>query len=81
METVTIAIDDIYVPVKRRHDLNPEKVEAVAEKIMETGEMTPISVRRDNERYVLVNGLHRIEACKALGEKTITAFVVRAAQH
>ena len=27
------------------------------------------------------SGLHRLEACKALGEETITAIVVRARQH
>jgi ParB-like chromosome segregation protein Spo0J len=44
-------------------------------------EDSPISVRRDGERYVLVSGLHRLEACKALGESTITAIVVGAPKH
>ena len=38
-------------------------------------------MRRDGERFVLVNGLHRLEACRALGEETITAIIVRAPQH
>ncbi len=78
METVTIAIDEIYVPVKRRQDLNPETVEALAESIMEDGLQTPIGVRRDGDRFVLVSGLHRLEACRALGEETINANVVQA---
>ncbi len=78
METVTIAIDEIYVPVKRRQDLNPETVEALAKSILEDGLQTPIGVRRDGDRFVLVSGLHRLEACKALGEETIDANVVQA---
>ncbi len=78
METITIAIDEIYVPVKRRQDLNPETVEALAESIMENGLQTPIGVRRDGDRFVLVSGLHRLEACKALGEETISANMVQA---
>ena len=78
MRTITVAIDDIYVPVKRRRDLNPETVETLAESIMEDGMKTPIGVRRDGDRFVLVSGLHRLEACKALGEQTINANVVQA---
>ena len=31
-------------------------------------------------RFVLVEGLHRLEACKALGEATIAAYFVQARQ-
>ena len=41
----------------------------------------PIHVRRDGARYVLVEGLHRLEAMRALGEETIEALVVGARQH
>ena len=81
MDDVQIPIDEIYVPAKRRHDLQPATVETLAESILEHGLETPISVRRDGERFVLVNGLHRLEACRALGEETITAIIVRAPQH
>jgi len=78
VKIITIAIDDIYVPVKRRRDLNPGTVETLDESIMEDGRQTPIGVRRDGDRFVLVSGLHRLEACRALGEETINANVVRA---
>ena len=81
MEDVTIRIDEVYVPAKHRRDLDPAAVETLAESILEVGLQTPISVRRDGERFVLVNGVHRLEACKALGEETITAIIVRAPQH
>jgi ParB-like chromosome segregation protein Spo0J len=43
--------------------------------------MSPILVRADNSRYVLVEGLHRLEACRALGETTVAAYLVQARQH
>lgn len=81
MDTFAIAVDEIYVPAKHAQALDPGKVERVADAYMESGHMTPIRVRHDGKRYVLVNGIHRLEACKALGEDTITAYVVQAAQH
>jgi ParB-like chromosome segregation protein Spo0J len=49
--------------------------------MLESGQRTPILVRRDGERLVLVEGLHRLEACKALGEETIVGLVVQARRH
>jgi ParB-like chromosome segregation protein Spo0J len=50
--------------------------------MMENGQVTPIQVRLDAKdpvgRYVLVEGLHRLEALKALGETTVTAWLVQA---
>jgi ParB-like chromosome segregation protein Spo0J len=73
-----IAIESIYVPTKRRSTLDPKKVEALAEDILEKGQQSPILVRRDAERFVLVEGLHRLEAMKALGETRIQGIVVQA---
>lgn len=81
MDDFTVKIDDIYVPARLRAALDPEKVDTLAESILELGQQTPISVRHDGKRYVLVAGLHRMEACKALGEETMTAILVRATQH
>ncbi len=81
MDDVEITIADIYVPAKRRGTLDAATVDELAESILEEGLRTPISVRRDGERFVLITGMHRLEACKALGEATITAIVVSAPQH
>ncbi len=81
MDDITLKIDEIYVPVKRKASLKAETVNALAESIMEEGQKVPINVRHDGKRYVLVEGLHRLEACKALGEETITAVLVSARQH
>jgi ParB-like chromosome segregation protein Spo0J len=81
MDEISLRIDEIYIPAKRRNAVDPETVEALAESIMEIGQQVPISVRRDGARLILVSGLHRLEACKALGEETITAIMVGSPQH
>jgi ParB/RepB/Spo0J family partition protein len=72
-----ISIDRIYIPAKRRRTVDAEVVKQIAESILEVGQETPISVRPDEDqhRYVLLDGLHRLEACRALGEPTILALV------
>jgi sulfiredoxin len=81
MKRETFAIASIYVPVKRRATLDLKVVDAIAESMLEVGQQTPILVRRDGDRFVLVEGLHRLEACKKLGEDTILGFVVQARRH
>ncbi len=74
-------IADIYVPTKRRKTLDAQVVKDLAESILQQGQQIPIQVRKDGERFVLVEGLHRLEACKALGEQTIDGFLVQARLH
>lgn len=81
MKSVSIRLEDIYVPMKLRRELDVAKIEALAESIIDNGLQTPIQVRRDKERYVLVTGLHRLEAVRVLGEAEIEAFIVSARQH
>mgnify|MGYP002635641623 CR=1 FL=1 len=78
METHLIPIEDVYIPTKRRHTLDPAKVEELAESIMEEGVKVPIQVRQDGDRVVLVEGLHRLEAARALGETTVPGIFVGA---
>lgn len=78
MKNRTVAIADIYVPAKRRLTLDPAKVEPLAQSILEKGLENPILVRPDGQRYVLVEGLHRLEACKSLGETKIACLFVQA---
>ncbi len=77
MEDQTFWVTQIYVPVKRRKTLDAGIVNEIAESMLEVGQLTPILVRRDGERLVLVEGLHRLEACKALGEETIVGLLVQ----
>ena len=60
-----LAIRDVYVPVKRRQTLDPQKVETLAESMLAKGQETPVLVRPDGTRFILVEGLHRLEACNA----------------
>jgi hypothetical protein len=81
MDDVKIPIDQIYVPTKRREEIDQARVDELAEDILEDGLKVPISVRAGKGRYVLVAGLQRLEAMKALGEDKITAIVVGPPQH
>ncbi len=78
MRPEKVRIDEIYVPVKRRKTLVEETVASLAESILEEGLRDPISVRQGKGRFVLVSGLHRLEACRALGEEMIDAIMVQA---
>jgi sulfiredoxin len=76
-----VPVEEIYVPTARRKTLHPETVRVLAEDILENGLKVPIQVRYDGKRYVLIEGLHRLEAIKWLGETTIDAYLVRARRH
>jgi sulfiredoxin len=81
MKRETLAIADIYVPVKRRATRDQKRVDEIATSMLDKGQQAPILVRADGARFVLVEGLHRLEAAKALGEKTIFCFLVDARRH
>ena len=81
MKRESFKIADIYVPVKRRATLKPTTVQELAQDMLQNGQKSPVLVRRDGDRFVLVEGLHRLEACKALGEETIFGYLVQAAKH
>jgi ParB-like chromosome segregation protein Spo0J len=74
-------IERIYVPAKRHAMLDRARVNVIAESMLVSGQMTPIMVRADGARFVLIKGLHRLEAAKALGETTIFGFIVDARKH
>lgn len=76
-----VKVDDIYVPTARKKTLHPETVRHLAEDILENGMKTPIQVRHDGKRHILVEGLHRLEAAKWLGETVIDAYLVQAKRH
>ncbi|MGJ4951706.1 ParB N-terminal domain-containing protein [Bradyrhizobium sp. HKCCYLS20291] len=74
----SFAIDKIHVPEKKRKALKQDVVDALAESILESGQREPILVRRDKDHFVLVDGLHRLEACRALGEPAIKGVLISA---
>ncbi len=78
MKIQKLDVANVYVPAKRRTTLDPKKVDEIAESMLASGQLTPIMVRADGARFVLVEGLHRLEACKALGEAKIDGILVQA---
>src|SRR5262249_19925748 len=81
MKRETFAIANIYVPVKRRATLDPQKAQAIAESMLQVGQQTPTLGGQGGERVVLGEGLRRVEACKQLGEDTIVGYLVQARRH
>jgi ParB-like chromosome segregation protein Spo0J len=74
-------VAQIRVPVKRAKTLDPAKVQEIAESMLEEGQTTPIRVRKSKDGFVLIEGLHRLEALKALGEETVEGYLVKAVLH
>jgi hypothetical protein len=81
MRRERFAIANIYVPAKLRADVKTTTVDAIVAAMLEGTEQTPILVRADGARFVLVEGVHRLEAAKAVGETTISGFLVQARKH
>ena len=83
MRTIVIPLAEIYVPAKLTKTLDEAKVETRAEDILEHGLQSPVQVRRDEDRnrYVLISGVHRLEAVRALGEDSVEALIVQARKH
>ena len=78
LKPVSVKIADIYVPAVLRKELDPDKVDQAAEDLLDGEDSGAIQVRKGKGRWVLIKGIHRMEAAKALGEETIEAMVVAA---
>ena len=78
MRVVDVPIDKIYVPAAKKKTLDEDKVTELAEDILEKGLQRPIYVRLGKDRYVLQEGLHRVEAMKLLGSAVIEGHIVQA---
>jgi ParB-like chromosome segregation protein Spo0J len=76
-----VPVDKIYIPTERRKTLDTAKVQSLAEDILDNGMKLPIQVRFDGKRHILVEGLHRLEASKILGDTVINAYLVQARKH
>ncbi len=81
LQKQSIALSDIRVTAKRAKTLDADKVQTLAEDMIDNGQTTPIQVRAEGAGFILVEGLHRFEALRALGETTVTAYLVRARLH
>ncbi|MEH6836377.1 MULTISPECIES: ParB N-terminal domain-containing protein [Falsihalocynthiibacter] len=74
-------ISEIRVPAKRKKTLDLGKLQAIAEDMLENGQTTPIRLRTGKTGFVLIEGYHRLEALRALGEDKVEGYLVRAQLH
>jgi ParB-like chromosome segregation protein Spo0J len=81
MKRENFPVAKIYVPIERRKTLVQARVDEIAASMLKDGQQVPIKVRADGARFVLIEGLHRLEAAKALGEATIVGYRVDARKH
>lgn len=78
MRVVDVPVAEIYYPAAKRKALDEDKVLELAEDILENGLQKPVYVRKGKDRYVLQEGMHRVEAVKMLGSQFIDAYIVQA---
>ena len=78
MRIVDVPVAEIYYTAAKRKTLDETKVMELAEDILENGLQKPIYVRKGDGRYVLQEGMHRVEALKLLGNKFVEAYIVQA---
>lgn len=69
-----LAVDEIIIP-KGRRAVNTATVKKLAESIEKIGLRHPITVRRKDDDYILVAGLHRLEAHKKLGLQHVPSLI------
>ena len=81
MKRENFPVAKIYVPIERRKTLVQARVDEIADSMLKDCQQVPIKVREDGARFVLIEGLHRLEAAKALGEATIVGYRVDARKH
>jgi ParB family chromosome partitioning protein len=62
--------------IGKRRTLDEEKVGAIAASMSQIGLRTPITVREEKKKSVLVCGLYRLEAAKRLKWETIPCFIL-----
>ena len=56
LQKKSVPIDRIHVPAKRVKTLDAAKVEVLATDMLEIGQTTPIRLREDGARFVLIEG-------------------------
>lgn len=71
-----ISIEDIIVGETRR-ELDRSAVNRLADSIEQIGLRHPITVREKGDKYHLIAGRHRLEACRKLGREHVPAIIVK----
>ena len=74
LQLVELEISSIKVTTRLRAT-SQEKIVDLAASIRGVGLLHPITVSQKGEKYLLLSGHHRLEACKSLGMQTIPATI------
>jgi len=77
LPVLLIPVDEIDVPEDRLRSLKASQAEAIGAAILADGQYDPITVAQlpGQARFVLVDGLHRLEGCKRCGIALIEARI------
>lgn len=70
---MNLNIKDIEIGIRKRN-LNKNKVQSLAESFKSIGQLQPVTVFSETDKYHLIAGLHRLEAAKLLGWQSIEAI-------
>lgn len=73
---IPLAIDDIEVGPNHRPVVDAA-VKRIAESIKQIGLQHPVTVVERGEKYLLVAGRHRMEACKRIGRDYVNCNIVK----
>lgn len=73
-----VPISSIQTPDDRARSLDPQWAEALASMFRDHGNKVAIEVRKDGDGFVLVAGLHRLEAARICGWEELTVKVIEA---
>lgn len=75
-EVVYLKVDEIEVPEERVTSyMDDETLAELRESIKEKGILQPLLVAKVNDRYVLIDGLHRLAVAKDLGMERVPCVV------
>jgi len=75
-EVVQVEVDKILIPEERVTSVLDEEILAeLEESIKQHGILQPLQIAEVDGKYVLIDGLHRLQIAKKLGMKTVPAIV------
>ena len=72
---VKVNISDIIISERLRKDAGD--IPELADSIKLYGLLNPITLRRDGDRYLLLAGWRRLEACRMLDRSTVPASIIQ----
>jgi ParB family chromosome partitioning protein len=72
----SVPLNDILPnPHQPRHSFNPQKIDELAQTILDKGIFTPLLVRKNENKYELISGERRLRAAKKAGLKEVPVII------